>query len=163
MQGKYGIIYCHPYEEVAGICHKVKDGLATDYDIMEIAYQIDAKLPNDAVLIPIPGHNGKAEITLKICQYTQRPYFDLLSMRPTKTTWYERKRDQWPVIARKNLPHIFRKKKWSRSKLPPLNYVLIDLVAATGETIRKARNALGYGAAAYVFAYDESEPEFKVY
>lgn len=62
------------------VAHKLKDG---DNDAIDYAARQIAKLlPQNAVLVPIPGHHGKAEQTMQlvtaISSYTRLPIVDAL-------------------------------------------------------------------------------------
>lgn len=56
-----------PYEKVRSLCHKVKEG---DENAINTAAKMLAKaLPkSNVVLIPVPGHTGKADYTLKLAK-----------------------------------------------------------------------------------------------
>lgn len=48
------------------VAHKLKEG---DHDAMDYAARQIAKLlPQNAVLVPIPGHHGKAEQTMQLAR-----------------------------------------------------------------------------------------------
>lgn len=62
------------------VAHKLKDG---DHDAIDYAARQIAKLlPQNAVLVPIPGHHGKAEQTMELARaissYTHLPIVDAL-------------------------------------------------------------------------------------
>ena len=62
------------------VAHKLKDG---DHDAIDYAARQIAKLlPQNAVLVPIPGHHGKAEQTMQLAKaissYTHLPIVEAL-------------------------------------------------------------------------------------
>ena len=62
------------------VAHKLKDG---DNDAIDYAARQIAKLlPQNTVLVPIPGHHGKAEQTMQLARaissYTHLPIVDAL-------------------------------------------------------------------------------------
>ena len=78
------------------VAHKLKDG---DNDAIDYAARQIAKLlPQNAVLVPIPGHHGKAEQTMQlagaISSYTHLPIVDALRGIERDSQYDAKKRGQ---------------------------------------------------------------------
>ena len=123
------------------VAHKLKDGdnEAIDY----AARQIGKLLPLDAILVPIPGHHGKAIQTLQLAKaissYTHLPFVDALRYSERESQYEAKKKGHtlsplniWDFINKKNLP---------TNRTP----YIIDNVVDTGTTAKAAIKALGCG------------------
>lgn len=78
------------------VAHKLKDG---DHDAIDYAARQIAKLlPQNAVLVPIPGHHGKAEQTMQLARaissYTYLPIVDALRGIERESQYDAKKRGQ---------------------------------------------------------------------
>ena len=83
------------------VAHKLKDG---DNDAIDYAARQIAKLlPQNAVLVPIPGHHGKAEQTMQLARaissYTHLPIVDALRGIERDSQYDAKKRGQMTVSA----------------------------------------------------------------
>ena len=66
MDNTNNILFARPYEAVREDCHKIKEG-----DIVTLekwADEIAPALPDKAILVPVPGHNGVATYTKTLGQ-----------------------------------------------------------------------------------------------
>ena len=78
------------------VAHELKDG---DNDAIDYAARQIAKLlPQNAVLVPIPGHHGKAEQTMQLARaissYTHLPIVDALRGIERDSQYDAKKRDR---------------------------------------------------------------------
>ena len=61
------IIGARPYEEVRDLCHEIKQ--MEPYTMVHTAAkQLYPALPDKCILIPVPGHDGKATYTLNLAK-----------------------------------------------------------------------------------------------
>lgn len=66
MKTKIDIVGARPYAMVRKLCHDVKNG---DQEAIEAAAKHFAGFStHDCIIVPIPGHNGTAEYTLKMAE-----------------------------------------------------------------------------------------------
>ena len=122
------------------VAHKLKEG---DIDANDYAARQMAKLlPKNAVLVPIPGHFGKADQTMHIARaiasYTRLPVVDALRGRERESQ-YSAKYKGTPLTEEQM---GFRKIASLPSGRVPY---LIDNVVDTGTTAKAAVKALGGG------------------
>lgn len=122
------------------VAHKMKEG---DSDAINYAARRMALLlPSDAVIVPIPGHHGKAVQTLSLAQaisnYTKLPIADILIGNDRESCYEAKLRNQYlsegQIGFRCTTP-------LPQGKIP----YLVDNVVDTGATARAAFNALGGG------------------
>ena len=122
------------------VAHKLKDG---DNDAIDYAARQIAKLlPQNAVLVPIPGHHGKAEQTMQLARaissYTHLPIVDALRGIERDSQYDAKKRGQ--TLSGENMG-FYRQKSLSTNRIP----YIIDNVVDTGNTAKAAVKALGCG------------------
>ena len=120
------------------VAHKLKEG---DHDAMDYAARQIAKLlPQNAVLVPIPGHHGKAEQTMQLARaissYTHLPIVDAGIERDSQ---YDAKKRGQTLFAEDMGFH--RHKDLPSNRTP----YIIDNVVDTGTTAKAAIKALGGG------------------
>lgn len=117
---------------------KVKDSDA----IARTAERLAPMIPQDAVLIPIPSHTGKAADMLALAEaisaITHAEVKDILKSEPRKSQ-YEAKRDGQPLSP--SDINLVSTKKIPMTKIP----VFIDNVIDTGATAEAAVQAVGRG------------------
>ena len=120
------------------IAHSIKDG---DTDAIEYAARkMAALVPNNAVLVPIPGHHGVADQTLRLAQalssYTHLPLVDALRGREHESQYQAKLRGR--VLSGREMGfHQIR--ELPSGRIP----CLIDNVVDTGTTAKAAVGALG--------------------
>ena len=120
------------------IAHSIKEG---DTDaIGYAARRMAAIVPANAVLVPIPGHHGVADQTLRLVQalssYTHLPFVDALRGRDRESQ-YEAKQRGYVLSGREMGFHQVR--ELPSGRIP----CLIDNVIDTGTTAKAAAEALG--------------------
>ena len=80
------------------IAHGVKDGSAKHADMA--ARLLDAALPPDCVIMPMPGHRGRAEamldVALRISTISGRAVLDALACVPHKSSYEQKARGVEP-------------------------------------------------------------------
>ena len=117
---------------------KVKDSEA----ITRTAERLAPMIPKDAVLIPIPSHDGKANDMLALAEaistITHSEVKDILRSEPRKSQ-YEAKRNGRPLMP--SDLNIISTKTVPMTKIP----ILIDNVIDTGATAEAAVQAVGRG------------------
>lgn len=134
------------------VAHKLKEGDAEVFDYA--ARQMAKLLPNNAVLVPIPGRHGTPDQTMRLCRdiasYTQLPILDALRGKERESQ-YEAKykgrsltEEQLGYRQIANIP---------QGRIP----YLIDNVVDTGTTAKAAVKALGGGV---VLSYAMSDTLF---
>lgn len=120
------------------IAHSIKEG---DTDAIDYAARrMAAVVPTNAVLVPIPGHHGVADQTLRLVQalssYTHLPFVDAL-----------RGRDHESQYEAKRRGHVLsgREMGFQQVRVLPSGRIpcLIDNVVDTGTTAKAAAEALG--------------------
>ena len=131
------------------VAHKLKDG---DHDTIDYAARQIAKLlPLDAILVPIPGHHGRAIETLQLAKaissYTHLPFVDVLRCRERESQYEAKKRGQ--TLSAEYMG--FYKQKNLPTNRPPY---IIDNVVDTGTTAKAAIKALG-GGIVFSFAMND--------
>ena len=122
------------------VAHKLKEG---DHDAMDYAARQIAKLlPQNAVLVPILGHHGKAEQTMQLARaissYTHLPIVDALRGIERDSQYDAKKRGQ--TLSGENMG-FYRQKSLSTNRIP----YIVDNVVDTGNTAKAAARALGCG------------------
>lgn len=122
------------------VAHKLKDGdnEAIDY----AARQIAKLLPLDAVLVPIPGHHGRAIQTLQLAKaissYTRLPFVDALRCSERESQYEAKKRGR--TLSAEHMG-FYKQKNLPTNRTP----YIIDNVVDTGTTAKAAIKALGGG------------------
>ena len=122
------------------VAHKLKDG---DNDAIDYAARQIAKLlPQNAVLVPIPGHHGKAEQTMQLAKaissYTHLPIVEALRGIERGSQYDAKKRGQ--KLSAEDMG-FYRHKDLPSNRTP----YLIDNVVDTGNTAKTAIRTLGCG------------------
>ena len=139
-----GITYLstgHYYEGInQWVAHKLKEG---DTDCYKYAARQMAKLvPNNAVLVPIPGRHGNADQTMQLCRdiasNTKLPIVDALRGNDRESQYEAKYKGR--SLTEEQLG--FRKITSLPSDRVPY---LIDNVVDTGTTAKAAFKALGGG------------------
>lgn len=125
------------------VAYKLKDG---DHDAIDYAARQIAKLlPQNAVLVPIPGHHGKAAQTMELARaissYTHLPIVDALRGIERNSQYNAKKRGQ--TLSAEDMG-FYRYKDLPSNRTP----YLIDNVVDTGNTAKAAIRALGSGTVA---------------
>ena len=115
------------------IAHSIKEG---DSDARRMAPIV----PANAVLVPIPGHHGIADQTLRLAQalssYTHLPFVDALRGREHESQ-YEAKR-KGHLLSGRDMG-FYQIRELPSGRIP----CLIDNVVDTGTTAKAAAEALG--------------------
>ena len=122
------------------VAHKLKDG---DNDAIDYAARQIAKLlPQNAVLVPIPGHHGKTEQTMQLAKaissYTHLPIVEALRGIERDSQYDAKKRGQ--TLSAEDMG-FYKYKDLPSNRTP----YLIDNVVDTGNTAKAAIRALGCG------------------
>ena len=137
------ISHGHYYDGINNwLCHKLKenDSQAIDY----CARQLAKMLPDNAVIVPIPGHHGYAQETLYIAKAIsvqtdgKIPVANVLKGN-CRTSNYQSKKEGRPLSVEELRFHQVR--PLPKDKLP----YLLDNVVDTGTTARAAVKAIGGG------------------
>ena len=120
------------------IAHSIKEG---DSDaIVSDTGGLPPLVPANAVLVPVPGHHGAADQTLRLAQalssYTHLPFVDALRGREHESQ-YEAKRRGHLLSGRDMGFYQIRELPSDRTPC------LIDNVVDTGATAKAAAEALG--------------------
>jgi predicted amidophosphoribosyltransferase len=120
------------------IAHSIKEG---DTDAIEYAARKMATIvPADAVFVPIPGHHGVADQTLRLVQalssYTPHPFVDALRGREHKSQYEAKLRGH--LLSGRDMG-FYQIKELPSGRIP----CLIDNVVDTGTTAKAAVEALG--------------------
>ena len=156
---KIKIIGARSYEEVRDLCHEIKQMDAFTI-VHTIAQQLYPALPDKCILIPVPGHDGKATYTLKLAKaiVLQATFndtaekivqgidvLDILRSAPHKSLC-EIKHENGD--ANKVKLHVFQPTFLKRQILDAYieqGYapVLVDNVIDTGKTAKACLDALG--------------------
>lgn len=149
----------HDYYGEPGIrrlCHLVKGSPDPDERVLAekiIAYDLSDRVRNirNAVLVPAPQHDGRAEYTLAIAEFiserTRIPVADVLERKPGETIYESKKRGGNPKP-----PEMFL-----NGPLPDADrYLFVDTVFATGRTWMAACEAAGIRLVPLVYAYDNT-------
>ena len=106
------------------------------------ARQIAKLLPQNAVLVPIPGHHGKAEQTMQLARaissYTHLPIVDALRGIERDSQYDAKKRGQ--TLSAEDMG-FYKYKDLPSNRTP----YIIDNVVDTGTTAKAAIKALGGG------------------
>lgn len=121
------------------IAHSIKEGDADAIDYA--ARMMAAVVPANAILVPIPGHHGVADQTLRLSQalssYTHLPFVDALQGREHESQ-YEAKLRGHLLSGREMGFHQIR--ELPSGRIP----CLIDNVVDTGTPAKAAAGVLGY-------------------
>ena len=137
------ISHGHYYDGINNwLCHKLKenDPQAIDY----CARQLAKMLPKNAVIVPIPGHQGYAVQTLNLARAISEqsngniPVANVLK-GISRVSNYQAKKDGQPLSAEELGFHQVR--TLPKGKVP----YLLDNVVDTGTTAKAAVKALGGG------------------
>lgn len=137
------ISHGHYYDGINNwLCHKLKenDPQAIDY----CARQLAKMLPENAVIVPIPGHHGYALQTLFLARAISLqsdgsiPVANVLK-GISRVSNYQAKKDGQPLSSKKMGFHQVR--TLPKGKVP----YLLDNVVDTGTTAKAAVKALGCG------------------
>lgn len=120
------------------VAHKLKDG-DNDAQTMLHARQ-QSQVPQNAVLVPIPGHHGKAEQTMQLAKaissYTHLPIVEALRGIERAHNMMPRKDKQ--TLSAEDMG-FYKYKDLPSNRTP----YLIDNVVDTGNTAKAAVKALG--------------------
>ena len=157
------VAYMYSYGYVSDICHGVKNH--KESAIEEMAEFLCSQITEDCFLVPAPQHTGKAEYTLKICEYIKEwsdysiIILDVLSCTPRDTLYNLKKQMQ-------NINGIFSKEELEKIssgmflkddlKDIDLPIYFVDNVIATGTTLRNAQRLIP-NIEPLVFAIDYSK------
>ena len=137
------ISHGHYYEGINNwLCHKLKEN-----DPQAIAYcarQLAKMLPENAVVIPIPGHHGFALQTLYLAKAINEQSGGIIPVANvlkgiSRVSNYQAKKDGHPLSAEELGFHQVR--TLPKGKVP----YLLDNVVDTGTTAKAAVKALGGG------------------
>lgn len=137
------ISHGHYYDGINNwLCHKLKenDSQVIDY----CARQLAKMLPDNAVIVPIPGHHGYAQETLYIAKAIsvqtdgKIPVANVLKGN-CRTSNYQSKKEGRPLSVEELGVHQVR--PLPKDKMP----YLLDNVVDTGTTARAAVKAIGGG------------------
>ena len=137
------ISHGHYYEGINNwLCHKLKEN-----DPQAIAYcarQLAKMLPENAVVIPIPGHHGFALQTLYLAKAINEQSGGIIPVANVlkginRVSNYQAKKDGHPLSAEELGFHQVR--TLPKEKVP----YLLDNVVDTGTTAKAAVKALGGG------------------
>ena len=120
------------------IAHSIKEG---DSDAIDYAARRIAPLvPANAVLVPIPGHHGLADQTLRLAQalssYTRLPFVDALRGREHESQYEAKRRGH--LLSDRDMG-FYQTRELPSGRIP----CLIDNVVDTGATSKAAAEALG--------------------
>ena len=120
------------------VAHKIQDG--DDDAIDYAARQMAAIIPANAVLIPIPGHHGRADHTLRLAKvlssYTRLPFVEALRGREHESQYEAKLRGR--MLSEEKMG-FYRIAPIPSNRTP----CLIDNVVDTGTTAKAAVKALG--------------------
>ena len=132
------------------VAHQLKDGnpKAIEYAAKKMAVII----PEGAVLVPIPGHHGTADLTLKLAKaiaaYTDVPVVDALRGEKHESQYRAKCRGLSVTEEQMGFKQV--------APLPKgLIPLLVDNVVDTGVTAKAAFKALGTGVA-FAFALSDT-------
>ena len=137
------ISHGHYYDGINNwLCHKLKenDPQAIDY----CARQLAKMLPENAVIVPIPGHHGYAVQTLYLARAISEQSIGNIPVANvlkgiSRVSNYQAKKDGQPLSAEELGFHQVR--TLPKGKVP----YLLDNVVDTGTTAKAAVKALGGG------------------
>ena len=120
------------------IAHSIKEG---DSDAIDYAARRMAPLvPAHAVLVPIPGHHGLADQTLRLAQalssYSHLPFVDALRGREHESQYEAKRRGH--LLSGRDMG-FYQIRELPAGRIP----CLIDNVVDTGATAKAAAEALG--------------------
>lgn len=120
------------------IAHSIKEG---DSDAINYAARRMATIvPANAVLVPIPGHHGVADQTLRLVQalssYTRLPFVDALRGREHESQYEAKRRGH--LLSDRDMG-FYQTRELPSGRIP----CLIDNVVDTGATSKAAAEALG--------------------
>lgn len=129
------IISAFEYSQIRWLCHNVKKKASLD----EAAEILAEMIPDESVIIPMPGHTGPAiwslDLAEKICRIKNTKVLDCLYEMPNIGS-HEAKKNGIEIR-----PKIIRKIGYEYEI--PNNAVLIDNVYDTGFTYNAACEAIG--------------------
>ena len=147
MEKELKIIGARPYMEVRDLCHKVKEGYLEA--IKEAAASLAASLPDECILVPVPGHDGRATYTARLATKIwdemnlsgKKPcYIDALAADPHPSFCELKHRGEPTDTVKLNTRILARSKKAVRQHCieKGMPVILIDNVVDTGKTARSA-------------------------
>ena len=124
-------------EKAKKLAHAVKDGDADAIDAM--AKEMAAKVPENAVLIPMPSRSGKAtnmkDLAEAISKISGAPVADVLTGKKRKSLYEAKKKGE--TISADDLKMQLTG-ELPKGKIP----IIIDNVLATGATFKAAKEAI---------------------
>lgn len=135
------------------LCHAAKDGSMEALDIMAKAIATSEQIPQNAVLVPVPQHTGRAGYTRilaeKISLITGAEVYDVLACKPHDSTYEAKKKGIEPDFS-----------FFLTGNIPSGRPVyLVDNVISTGRTFHEARKVLGERLIPLVYAVDSTRLE----
>lgn len=136
------------------ICHAVRDRNISAIAEMAKWYVSTNLIDENAVLIPLPQHEGKADYTLEICKLIQREtdckICDILKRIPSPSLYEQKKKG----MKAKTLLYLDTKLKKPEGK----NIFLIDNISASGLTMNDGLTLIP-NATALPYSYSWHEVE----
>ena len=101
------IIYIGSHEGLLReVAHGVKDGVGKYADMAAILF--DKLLPLDCIVVPMPGHRGRADtmldVALRLAKFSRRKVCDALSGDPQDSNYDQTRRrlQPTPIVMRTN-------------------------------------------------------------